>query len=71
MRADRVWRLSYLNQEYRRWKDIVLLHEERLLETLCFDLIVEQPHPVAIRTCQRLGVDREMARLTILILNTM
>lgn len=59
------------NQEYRRWKDVVLLHEERLLETMCFDLIIEQPHPIAIKACKRLGTSRDMAQLTVILLNTM
>lgn len=66
-----MYRADVNSREYQRWKDLVLLHEERLLETLCFDLIIEQPHPFAIKGCQRIGVSRDLAQLTILIINTL
>lgn len=57
------------SDEYRRWKELILLYEERLLETLCFDLIIEHPHPIAIKACKRLNANRDMAQLTVVLLN--
>jgi hypothetical protein len=66
-----VYRADVNSRDYRRWKDIVLLHEERLLETLCFDMIIDQPHPIAIKACQRMATSRDMAQLTIVVLNSL
>ncbi|UZJ57077.1 hypothetical protein CBS101457_006397 [Exobasidium rhododendri] len=67
----RTYKADVKAKDYRRWKDVVLLFEERLLETLCFDLIIEQPHPIAIKACKRLATSRDLAQLTIILLNTM
>lgn len=65
-----MYRADTSSRDYQRWRDIVLLQEERLLEALCFDLIIDQPHPIAIKGSMRIGVSRDMAQLTILLLNT-
>lgn len=65
-----MYRADTNSRDYQRWRDIVLLQEERLLEALCFDLIVDQPHPIALKGSMRIGVSRDMAQLTILLLNT-
>ncbi|MCO5565389.1 hypothetical protein L7F22_019062 [Adiantum nelumboides] len=65
-----MYRADISSRDYQRWRDIVLLQEERLLEALCFDLIIDQPHPIALKGSMRIGVSRDMAQLTILLLNT-
>lgn len=65
-----MYRADTSSRDYQRWRDIVLLQEERLLEALCFDLIIDQPHPIALKGSMRIGVSRDMAQLTILLLNT-
>ncbi|KAK0345859.1 hypothetical protein LTR91_021826 [Friedmanniomyces endolithicus] len=32
------------SKDYWKWKDCILIHEDVMLETLCFDLTVESPH---------------------------
>ena len=56
-------------QEFARWRDTILLSEETLLETLCFDLIVEHPHEILVKACSRLSVDAVLVRLAWTILN--
>ncbi|KAG0205327.1 hypothetical protein BGX28_003035 [Mortierella sp. GBA30] len=34
------------SKEYRVWKDTIIFTEEQLLETLCFELTVEQPYNI-------------------------
>lgn len=34
------------NKEFWRWKDTLLAYEDMCLETLCFDLQLEQPHKI-------------------------
>lgn len=49
---------QYLVQtkEYQRWERDILCTEEIILETLCFDMGIEQPWPV-LRRCTR-GLDQ-------------
>lgn len=44
-------------------KDDVLWCEERLLETLCFDLIVDHPQKSLILAGRKLGVDPRLLRV--------
>ncbi|CCF51893.1 hypothetical protein NDA11_004095 [Ustilago hordei] len=67
--AERSFRADPSSKEYARWRDIVLLSEETLLETLCFDLIVEHPHEILVKACSRLTVDAWLVRLGWTILN--
>lgn len=47
----------------------MLVSEETVLETLCFDLIVEHPHEILIKACSRLMVDASLVRLAWTIIN--
>ncbi|PWN48018.1 cyclin-like protein [Violaceomyces palustris] len=66
---ERSFRANPNSKEYERWRDCILLNEEALLETLCFDLVIEHPHEILVRSCQELGVDRSITRLAWTILN--
>ncbi|ELU45526.1 hypothetical protein AG1IA_00404 [Rhizoctonia solani AG-1 IA] len=37
-------RWSYLSKEHKKWTENILVYEETLLDSLCFDLVVESPH---------------------------
>ena len=67
--ADRSYRSNPQSHESQKWRDSILLHEETLLTTLCFDLVVPQPHEVLVRATQSLEVERPVARLAWCILN--
>ncbi|WFD38843.1 uncharacterized protein MJAP1_001807 [Malassezia japonica] len=67
--ADRSYRANPTSHECQKWRDCILLHEEALLTTLCFDLVVPQPHEVLVRATQSLEVERPVARLAWCILN--
>ena len=67
--ADRSFRANQQSHEFQKWRDSILLHEETLLTTLCFDLVVPQPHEVLVRATQSLEVERPVARLAWCILN--
>jgi hypothetical protein len=71
MTEARCYRPDIQSKEWNRWRECILLYEERLLETLCFDLIVEQPHSIAVKSCKRLDTSRDMAQLTIVLLNAL
>ncbi|TKA71760.1 hypothetical protein B0A55_08588 [Friedmanniomyces simplex] len=45
------------SKDYWRWKDCVLIHEDVLLETLCFDLTVESPHRQLFELLKCYGVE--------------
>ncbi|SPO26372.1 related to C-type cyclin [Ustilago trichophora] len=66
---ERSFRADPSSKEFARWRDIILLSEETLLETLCFDLIVEHPHEILVKACSRLSVDTPLVRLAWTILN--
>ncbi|SPO26670.1 related to C-type cyclin [Ustilago trichophora] len=66
---ERTFRADPSSKEFARWRDIILLSEETLLETLCFDLIVEHPHEILVKACSRLSVDTPLVRLAWTILN--
>lgn len=66
---DRSFRANQSSKEYARWRDIILVSEEVLLETLCFDLIVQHPHEILVKACFRLGVPEEVVRLAWSTLN--
>ncbi|SNX85042.1 related to C-type cyclin [Melanopsichium pennsylvanicum] len=67
--AERTLRADPSSKDFARWRDIILLSEETLLETLCFDLIVEHPHEILVKACSRLSVDAILMRLAWTILN--
>ncbi|WFC94884.1 hypothetical protein MBRA1_001522 [Malassezia brasiliensis] len=67
--AERSFRANQQSHEFQKWRDSILLHEETLLTTLCFDLVVPQPHEVLVRATQSLEVERPVARLAWCILN--
>ncbi|PWZ00141.1 cyclin-like protein [Testicularia cyperi] len=67
--ADRSFRANPASKDFARWRDIILVFEEVLLESLCFDLIVEHPHEILVKACFRLGVKNEVVRLAWTILN--
>jgi hypothetical protein len=33
-----------LSKEHKKWTENILVYEETLLDSLCFDLVVESPH---------------------------
>lgn len=48
-------KFSNLGPQYRQtagWEDIIAAHEETLLETLCFDLQVEQPLSILLKAIE-------------------
>lgn len=45
------------SKDYWRWRDTLLLHEDVLLEALCFDLAVESPHRLLFDLLKRLAVE--------------
>ena len=67
--ADRSFRANHSSHEYVKWRDCILLHEEALLTTLCFDLIVPQPHKCLVQAVRQLDVDKPLARLAWTVLN--
>lgn len=67
--ADRSFRANHASHEYAKWRDCILLHEEALMTTLCFDLVVPQPHEILVRSTQRLQVAAPLARLAWTVLN--
>lgn len=67
--ADRSFRANPSSHEYAKWRDCILLHEEALLTTLCFDLVVPQPHETLVQAMRQLDVDKPLARLAWTILN--
>lgn len=67
--ADRSFRSNHASHEYTKWRDCILLHEEVLLTTLCFDMVVPQPHEVLVRATRSLEVETEVARLAWTVLN--
>ncbi|SJX63429.1 related to C-type cyclin [Sporisorium reilianum f. sp. reilianum] len=67
--AERTFRADPSGKEFARWRDIILVSEETVLETLCFDLIVEHPHEILVKACSRLNVDAPLVRLAWTILN--
>ncbi|ETS60082.1 hypothetical protein PaG_06076 [Moesziomyces aphidis] len=66
---ERSFRADPASKEFGRWRDTILVNEEELLETLCFDLIVEHPHEILVKACSRLGVDTWLVRLAWTTLN--
>lgn len=67
--ADRSFRANHSSHEYVKWRDCILLHEEALLTTLCFDLVVPQPHECLVQAVRQLDVDKSLARLAWTVLN--
>lgn len=67
--ADRSFRANHSSHEFSKWRDCILLHEEALLTTLCFDLIVPQPHELVVNAARALELDAPLARLAWTILN--
>jgi len=45
------------SKDYWRWRDTILMNEDVLLETLCFDLTVESPHKILFELLKDLGVE--------------
>ncbi|KXL41889.1 hypothetical protein M433DRAFT_50635, partial [Acidomyces richmondensis BFW] len=41
------------SKDWWRWRDCLLLHEDVLLETLCFDLALESPHRILFDLLKR------------------
>jgi len=41
------------SKDWWRWRDCLLLHEDLLLETLCFDLALESPHRILFDLLKR------------------
>lgn len=69
--ADRSFRSNHTSHEFLKWRDLVLLHEETVLTTLCFDFVVPQPHEVLVRATRLLHVDKPLARLAWTIITDM
>ncbi|WFC98871.1 hypothetical protein MYAM1_001604 [Malassezia yamatoensis] len=67
--ADRSYRANPQSHEFQKWRESILSHEETLLTTLCFDLVVPQPHEVIVRATQALQVEAPLARLAWCVLN--
>ncbi|KAN0065199.1 hypothetical protein ACQY0O_001696 [Thecaphora frezii] len=67
--AERTYRADPNSKEYGRWRDIILVSEEVLLEALAFDVIIDHPHEILVKATYRLGVDKSVARLAWTILN--
>ena len=67
--ADRSFRSHHGSHEFAKWRDCILLHEEALLTTLCFDLVVPQPHEALVRATRAMEVEPALARLAWTILN--
>ncbi|WFD22406.1 hypothetical protein MEQU1_001076 [Malassezia equina] len=67
--GDRSFRANHSSHEYVKWRDCILLHEEALLTTLCFDLVVPQPHECLVQAMRQLDVDKPLARLAWTVLN--
>ena len=67
--ADRSFRANHGSHEFAKWRDCIILHEEALLTTLCFDLVVPQPHELLVRAARTLEVETPLARLAWTILN--
>ncbi|PKI85822.1 hypothetical protein MVES1_000311 [Malassezia vespertilionis] len=67
--ADRSFRANQSSHEFLKWRDCILLHEEALLTTLCFDLVVPQPHEVLVHAARMLEVEKPLAQLAWSILN--
>ncbi|KAL9082926.1 MAG: hypothetical protein Q9159_006082 [Coniocarpon cinnabarinum] len=44
-------------KDFWRWRDTLLLNEDLMLETLCFDLHVESPHRILFDTLKSLGAE--------------
>ena len=44
-------------KDYWRWRDTLLLNEDLMLETLCFDLHVESPHRLLFDLLKSLGAE--------------
>ena len=42
-------------KDFWRWRDTILLNEDVLLETICFDLTVESPHKILYDMLKQLG----------------
>ena len=61
--ADRSFRSNHGSHEFTKWRDLVLLHEETVLTTLCFDFVVPQPHEALVRATRLLHVEKPLARL--------
>ncbi|ORX90769.1 cyclin-like protein [Basidiobolus meristosporus CBS 931.73] len=43
-RKDDAYKVDENSDDFRRWKETILYHEELVLETLCFDLNLELPY---------------------------
>ncbi|WFD32354.1 hypothetical protein MSPP1_003399 [Malassezia sp. CBS 17886] len=67
--ADRSFRSNHASHEFVKWRDVIILHEEAVLTTLCFDLVMPQPHEVLVRATRLLGVEQPLARLAWTVLN--
>lgn len=67
--ADRSFRANHSSHEFVKWRDLILLHEETLLITLCFDLVTPQPHAILVRAIRLLHVDKAIGRLSWTVLN--
>jgi len=48
-------------KDFWRWKDTILLNEDVLLETLCFDLTVESPYKLMFDMIKRCGLHHDKA----------
>lgn len=67
--AERSLRADPASKDSVRWAEIILQNEETLLETLCFDLIIEHPHEILVKACHRLSVDKPVLQLAWAIIN--
>lgn len=67
--AERSYRANHASHEYAKWRDCILLHEETLVTTLCFDFTVPQPHECLVRATRSLEVEPAVTKLAWTILN--
>ena len=52
------------DEEFRKWKDCILIKEDYLLESICFDLSIEAPYNLLLQYTNELGAQTEQLTRT-------
>ncbi|ORX87521.1 cyclin-like protein [Basidiobolus meristosporus CBS 931.73] len=68
-RKDDAYKVDENSDDFRRWKETILYHEELVLETLCFDLNLELPYSFLFEILARCAATPKQALSAIAFTN--